>query len=92
MTIIISSPGNINQVSRSDTLFPSTEGIWKLMAQRKPVCVATVGIKLWARGDCQEDKKAEEETKVKLRGGGGSPLLVKGEASYKGLPKPECKL
>ena len=84
--------GNINQVSRSDTLFPSTEGIWKLMARRKPVCVATVGIKLWARGDSQEDKKAEEETKLKLREGGGSPLLVKGEASYKGLPKPECKL
>lgn len=72
-TVIISSPGNINREWLGQTLYsPAQKGIWKLLAQRKPVCVAIGGIK--------------------LREGGGFPLLSKGEASHKGLPKPECKL
>lgn len=67
-TLISSSPGNINYVCLYQMLyFPAQKGIWKLMAHRKPVRVATGGKRVWARGDSR-DKKAGEEAESNIKG------------------------
>lgn len=54
------------------------------MAHRKPVSVATGEKKVWARGDTQENKRAEEEAELKMEEG-GSPLLYRERQVTKGF-------
>lgn len=66
------------------------KGNWKLMAHGKPVSVATGEKRVWARGDTQEDKRAEEEAELNIEGRRRVPSTVQEETSYEGFPKPGC--
>ena len=59
-TVVISSPENRNPVCLCQMLYsPAQRVTGKLMAHRKPGSVATGEIKVQARGDSQEDKRAQ---------------------------------
>lgn len=90
-TLISSISENINHVCLYQMLyFLAQKGIWKRMAHRTPVRVATGGKRVWASGDSQ-DKKAEEEAEAKIKGRMKVPSTMqwRGKLLYKGPPKPD---
>lgn len=57
------------------------------MAHRKPVSVTTGEIKVWARGDSQEDKRTGEGAELKIKGRRKVPFSIQGRGKLKRASK-----